>query len=76
MTPSNGITDGLLCCLTVSLVVFPLFKTLNLLLIMSRTMACNNETPKGEFGFNLCKHSGLFFVGVLMHTFDPLCVFK
>jgi hypothetical protein len=21
---------------------------------MSRTMVCNNETPKGEFGFNLC----------------------
>jgi hypothetical protein len=38
-------------------------------------MVCNNWTLRGDW--YLCvRYSGLTFVGVLMHSFDPLCVSK
>jgi hypothetical protein len=42
---------------------------------MSRTMVCNNG-PYEEDLFKFVRYFGLSFVGVLMHTFDPLCVFQ
>jgi hypothetical protein len=42
---------------------------------MSRTMVCNNG-PYEEDLLKFVRYSGLSFVGVLMHTFDLLCVFS
>jgi hypothetical protein len=59
--------------LTVALLYFisTVFQTLNLY-FMSWTMVCNNLTLRGNLDLNWCLHSGLAFVWVLMHMFDPL----
>jgi hypothetical protein len=42
---------------------------------MSRTVVCNNG-PYREDLLKFVRFSRLSFMGVLMHTFDPLCVFS
>jgi hypothetical protein len=37
---------------------------------------CSRTRPKGELDLICVMHTGLSFIGVLMHTFDLLCVFK
>jgi hypothetical protein len=39
-------------------------------------MVCNNLTLRGNLDLNWCLYSGLAFVGVLMHMFDPLYEFQ
>jgi hypothetical protein len=76
MTPSDGITGGLLWCLIISLLVFfCYFKTLNLYLSFHEPWFVIMKPLRVNLDLICVMHSWLSFVGVLMHTFDPLCVF-
>jgi GTP:adenosylcobinamide-phosphate guanylyltransferase len=64
---------GLLLCLSYRLVNSDVLINSEPFTLMSRTMVCNNG-PYTEVLLKFVRYSGLSFVRVLMHTFEPLCV--